>query len=220
MLVAAKTIAFENEAKRKQAEEAVFGRELQKEEYAQFAGVCLPEVNVTVVFYPEAYNGYPIQLKAKSEQKGVFSTMFLLQEGTVVFESASVEEAQRGAGKAWEAFYHIARKAAALGFTTIKGKALRYPAGSPQGKHDGYRAVVRWGFNCELPAGVKEKLEAGLKEATCLHDLAPSEAGRAFWKEHGVTVDVVFDLATDSKCWEILGTPPAAQAPAGNPNPA
>lgn len=187
--------------KRKDAETLVFGRELATEDYALVAGVCVPDLDVKVVIYPEAHEGIPIQITARPEQKGVFSMKLLFQKEHVILESIFSTHK----GKAWETFFHLAKKAAELKLKSVSGTALRMKG------HDGYRAVIRWGFNADLPDAVTAKLPDALKSKKTLHELAETQEGRDAWMEHGTTIKVSFDLSQNSKSWDILGKPPGAE---------
>lgn len=203
MLVTPRKIEFAGMTdKRKEAEISVFGRELATEEYALVAGACVPDLDVTVVVYPEAHEGFPIQVTARPEQKGIFSVKLLFQKDQVVLES--IFSTQKG--KAWETFYHLAKKAAELKLKSISGTALRMK------DHDGYRAVLRWGFNANVPEVITAKLPDALKAKKTLQELADTQAGRDAWKEHGATIKVLFDLTHGSKSWDILGKPPGAKS--------
>lgn len=214
MLMNAKNLIFQGHAnERKAIENSIFGRELEDYEYAQIAGVCVPNVIVTVVYKNIAYPDHPIQIKAKSEQADQFSVMLLLQKDAMVMESIALAEGQRGAGTGREVFYHIAKKAAELGFQTIKGTALRKHAADPNTQYSGYKAVVRWGFNGQVPDQVRAALPEKFKGVKDLQTLGQTKEGRDAWSEHGANASVEFDLSPESKGWDILGTPPNA---AGN----
>jgi hypothetical protein len=55
-----------------------------------------------------------------------------------------------------------------------------------------------------LPATLRRKLPLGLDHAHSVLDLMECEKGRLWWREHGTTIRVVFDLAFDSRSRETL----------------
>lgn len=73
-------------------------------------------------------------------------------------------------------------------------------------RHDenGYYTWPRYGFDSALPHSIRRRLPIGLEQSRTLLDLMSSEKGREWWKEHGVTIRVRFDLAPDSRSHQVL----------------
>ncbi len=87
---------------------------------------------------------------------------------------------------------------------------------------NGYYTWPRFGFDGALPAKIKLNLPPGLEDARTVLDLMECETGRLWWKGHGVTIRVVFDVADGSRSHTAfardvhnrLGAPPAHAAKA------
>jgi hypothetical protein len=70
---------------------------------------------------------------------------------------------------------------------------------------NGYYTWPRFGFDGLLPPNIQQKLPPGLSHAQSVLDLMDGETGRRWWKEHGATVPVTFDLSQGSRSWEVFG---------------
>jgi hypothetical protein len=91
-----------------------------------------------------------------------------------------------------------ARSAAACGVDRIELRAGR------RRDENGYYTWPRYGFDCPLPASIRRRLPLGLDRSRALLDLMSCEKGREWWREHGVTIRVRFDLAPGSRSWRVL----------------
>lgn len=89
-------------------------------------------------------------------------------------------------------------QAARLGARKILARAERSP------RHVGYHVWPRLGFDAPIPEKLREQLPAELAGARRLSDLMATPAGRDWWREHGTTVDVTFDLAPGSRSRRLL----------------
>jgi hypothetical protein len=69
---------------------------------------------------------------------------------------------------------------------------------------NGYYTWPRFGFDGPLPCPIRRTLPPELSRAQSVLDLMNSEAGRRWWKRHGVTLPVTFDLARHSRSWEVF----------------
>jgi hypothetical protein len=67
---------------------------------------------------------------------------------------------------------------------------------------NGYYTWPRFGFDGALPARLRRALPLGLQNARTVLDLMECEPGRAWWREHGVTIRAKFDLAAGSRSRE------------------
>lgn len=90
-------------------------------------------------------------------------------------------------------FLRQAAAAAALRVARIRVVAGR--------RHDenGYYTWPRFGFEATLPARLRRMLPIGLDRARTVLDLMDYEKGRRWWRENGVTIAAVFDLAVGSR---------------------
>jgi hypothetical protein len=64
---------------------------------------------------------------------------------------------------------------------------------------NGYYTWPRMGFDGPLPRTVYRQLPTHLRSARSVLDLMDTDSGRQWWREHGTTIDVVFDLASGSR---------------------
>jgi GNAT superfamily N-acetyltransferase len=71
-------------------------------------------------------------------------------------------------------------------------------------KHVGYHVWPRMGFDGPIPPKLIGQLPAELAGARKLSDLMATQAGRDWWKTHGTTVQVAFDLADGSLSRKLL----------------
>lgn len=69
---------------------------------------------------------------------------------------------------------------------------------------NGYYTWPRFGMNGPLPAEIRRALPPGLRSARSVLDLTESEPGRWWWKAHGTTVELAFDLSDGSRCWRVF----------------
>ncbi|MBF8179650.1 hypothetical protein [Herminiimonas contaminans] len=106
------------------------------------------------------------------------------------------KKAPRGLGL--RIFTTQALQAKELGFESIEIFAAR-----GQGMN-GYHTWPQYGANAKLPKDILELLPDGLKGATDLLELVKTEAGRAFWREEGYSIECSFDLTEGSRSWQQL----------------
>ncbi len=83
--------------------------------------------------------------------------------------------------------------AAALGVDRIEVLAGR------RREENGYYTWPRFGFEGVLPARLRRMLPIDLRGAKTVLDLMECEQGRAWWRENGVTIGAMFDLAAGSR---------------------
>ena len=103
---------------------------------------------------------------------------------------------RRGLGL--QMFYRQARNAADLVVDRIETVAGR------NNGENGYYAWPRYGFQGPLPASVRHLLPVGLECSHTILDLMLCEKGRDWWREHGVTTAVRFDLVPGSRSRRTL----------------
>ncbi|TCS35789.1 hypothetical protein EDC30_10988 [Paucimonas lemoignei] len=91
-----------------------------------------------------------------------------------------------------------AQAAQELGFKRIEIYAAR------SSNMNGYHAWPQYGANADLPEKILRKLPPGLQGARDLLDLMGTDAGRAFWKKEGYSIECNFDLTEGSRSWQQL----------------
>lgn len=68
----------------------------------------------------------------------------------------------------------------------------------------GYYVWPLLGFDGKIPNRVRTKLRPEYQKYSKISELVASEDGRTAWRIHGESVDLAFDLATDSPSWRLL----------------
>ena len=106
--------------------------------------------------------------------------------------------AMRGHGLGLQIFHRQVSSATALSVDWIDTVAGR---GNDE---NGYYTWPRYGFEGALPAPIRRLLPVGFKRSRTILDLMSCEKGRDWWKEHGVSIRVRFDLAPDSRSRRTL----------------
>jgi len=71
-------------------------------------------------------------------------------------------------------------------------------------RENGYYSWPRFGFDGRLPRTLRRRLPAAWKHVRRVLDLMRSEAGRHWWKTHGITLPLAFELADGSRCWQAF----------------
>jgi hypothetical protein len=88
--------------------------------------------------------------------------------------------------------------ARALGVTRIETDAGR-------GDHEnGYYTWPRFGFDGPLPPRIHSMLPLGLTSAKSVLDLMDSKQGRQWWQKNGTSVQLVFEMAAQSRSWRVF----------------
>lgn len=178
------------------------GRELTSDEIARLTGAPdgaqirmeryggEPTLRISHPFY--AHDSKRSFIKTESGGLALSNDLLMLNK----------ETAPRGLGL--RIFATQAQQAKELGFSSIEILAARNAM-------NGYYTWPQYGANAQLEPGFIEKLPPGLKGATDLQELMKTEAGRAFWKKEGYSVECSFDLrggqpimATAYKSWQQL----------------
>jgi hypothetical protein len=175
----------------------LFGRSLQPREYAGLAGAP-DDAKVDVgasdgQLYIElgdpvatAFRGHYYLFCSKT-------AVVLRNDGFHIFLRA-----MRRHGFGLQVHCRQTRNAAACGVNRIDLWAGR------RRDENGYYTWPRYGFDCPLPASIRRRLPIGLEQSRTLLDLMSCEKGRDWWREHGVTVRVQFDLAPGSRSQRVL----------------
>ena len=101
-----------------------------------------------------------------------------------------VPRARRGKGIGGEIITGIIKAAEKHGFEEITMTASR----SDQLGETGYLVWPRYGFDGPIPPQIAAKLPAWLKGCKTITELFETPEGRAWWAEHGTTVDLTLKL--------------------------
>lgn len=110
----------------------------------------------------------------------------------------NVEKQYQGQGIfAPRVFGRMVEQGARLGLDRIVTTAERSP------NANGYYTWARFGYDAPLRADHKGKLPESLRGAEKISDLMASEEGQQWWKTHGDTTEMTFDLKPGSKSRKI-----------------
>jgi hypothetical protein len=199
------TFKFNGTAKqRKEAEIAVFGKELTEADYVDIAGDLSGDAAIDVA-YDEGwlYGGGPdarIRVHAKN---ALASTKIRLIPGRFDFSECKVPAIKQKTGA--KILLKLAHAAKNRGFTRITGRGERaVDAQSGKLTSVGFYAFPRLGFDADIPLNTPAR-PAALAPCTRLSHLMATDAGRKFWLATGVEVpSMVFDLADNSLSWQTL----------------
>jgi hypothetical protein len=104
----------------------------------------------------------------------------------------------QSAGFGLQVFFRQARNAVMLGVDRITAVAGR------SCDENGYYTWPRFGFNGRLPQSLRRILPTGCRGARDVLAVMESEEGRRWWREHGDTVRVTFDLTDGSRSRKTL----------------
>lgn len=104
----------------------------------------------------------------------------------------------KGTGLGTKIFANQVKAAAAGGFHELTTYASR------QKNMNGYYTWARTGYDARIPSSVKRQLPASLKGARNVSDLMKTQAGRAFWKDKGVSLSMKFNLRSGSRSRKVL----------------
>ncbi len=116
----------------------------------------------------------------------------------VAIDAFRVHKRARGSGLGLRLFCRQIRAAAALGVDRIEA------VGGRDHGQNGYYTWPRFGFAGPLPAAIRHRLPPALGCAEDVLDLMDSEAGRHWWKRHGMPLPLAFDLTARSRSWRVL----------------
>ena len=175
----------------------LFGRALRADEYAGLAGA--PDAAKVEV----GASGRKLYIELGDPVAAAFRGHFYVfcRQAAVILLNDGLHIRQRAMqrhGMGMQMFCRQARNAAACGIDRIDAVAGR--------RHDenGYYTWPRYGFDGWLPGSIRRRLPLGLDNSLTLFDLMSCEKGRQWWKEHGATIRVRFDLASGSRSRRVL----------------
>jgi len=101
-------------------------------------------------------------------------------------------------GWGMQMFHRQLDNAAVLGVARIETLAGR------RRDENGYYTWPRFGFDGPLPRRARRGLPSGLGDVDTVLDLMQWEEGRRWWRRHGCTIRVVFDVAEFSRSREAF----------------
>jgi len=170
----------------------LFGRRLATWQYASLAGA--PDAAMVEV---GTYNG-GLYLELSDPMDHEYHGVWLIERQgghlTIINDGFHIHRPvmqRRGIGL--RIFARQLHTATAFGVKHIRTRAGR------RGGENGYYTWPRFGFDGPLPEAIRPKLPIGLEHARTVLDLMECEKGRLWWREHGVTIDVVFDTGSGSR---------------------
>ena len=175
----------------------LFGRRLLASEYAGLAGA--PGRADVIVGTFDGGLHIEIAEPVGDSYRGVSLVRTLGSQVVVVNDAFHIRDRdmrRRGLGLGiFRRQLHHARLLSVTRIETTAGRAE---------DENGYYTWPRFGFDGPLPGGIRPILPHGLRHARALLDLLECKRGRQWWRRHGITVDVTFDMAADSRCWRTF----------------
>lgn len=95
------------------------------------------------------------------------------------------------------------RQAKELGFHSV----TLFAAGSatPRGMFFGYHVWPTLGFDAPLPSQILGKLPQELQGCVLLSDLMATDEGPDWWYDHGIGLELSFELEDNSVSWKLMG---------------
>lgn len=174
-----------------------FGRTLCAWEYAGLCGapddvvveVDILERGICLDFYQPAHFSYTGVRWVRWCQRG----LVLVDEGLQICDA----RLQRGC-LGLQMFRRELCHARRLGIRRI------YTVAGRREDENGYYTWPRFGFDGPLSRLLRRRLPFELRSACSVLDLMEDEHGRRWWREHGTTISVVFDLAPASRSWRTF----------------
>jgi GNAT superfamily N-acetyltransferase len=127
-------------------------------------------------------------------------------------EAFHVAADHQGQGIGADAFGRMVQESRRLGISRITTYAARGP------DENGYWTWARFGYDVEIPANIRTTLPASLSGAERISDLMMTPEGSDWWKTHGRSIDMSFDLTPGSRSmeiWEAYLRAKATQKPPG-----
>ena len=108
---------------------------------------------------------------------------------------------KKGTGKGTEMFAQQADSLRAAGVARMETYATRFIEENGEKKElNGYYTWARLGYDAKIPSALRDELpdEFDWDKTRNISDLMKTPSGRDWWKAHGETVAMSFDLAPDS----------------------
>lgn len=124
-----------------------------------------------------------------------------LPRGVVRNDGLIINTEAQNKGLGTRLFVNQVESASAAGFKKMTTEASRSESREPL---VGYNVWPKMGYDGKIPREVSGILPPELARARKVSDLMKTEAGRAWWKEHGQSTEMEFDLRPDSRSRKVL----------------
>jgi hypothetical protein len=177
----------------------IFGRVITDQEVANLGG--LPDGQVTVYVNDDGH------IKITSVGSQVESLRTIKSSGgklILVADELRVKDAAQGKGLGADIFARMVDQATGLKFDRIAANAIRSQ------QSNGYYTWPRFGYDGDLAemytadrVPVHQALPDSLKGASRVSDLMMTDEGKQWWKQHGGTNSMRFDLKPGSRSREV-----------------
>ncbi len=175
----------------------LFGRHLRRWELAGLAGApddALVEVGMLRrALYLEWYERRSLAYHAVQLVQQAGAELVLVNDAFHIRRRSL-----QGTGLGLRVLRRQLQYARPLGIERIELVAGRGPG------ENGYYSWPRYGFAGPLTPEVQRRLPPGLEHARNVLDLMDSATGRSWWKEHGTTIGVAFDVREASRSWRVF----------------
>ena len=168
----------------------------------------MPGTRVTVNHAP-AGNGEYTSLRLDHPDATQWSrTLHQNPDGSLALSNNAffLRPSAQGTGFGTTAFANQVRAAVKAGVSRISTTAGRAGAGSSYGSMNGYVTWPRLGYDAPLEKHQLRRLPPELKGAKTVLDLYQTPAGREWWKKHGTTTSMTFDVTPGSPSLKALNT--------------
>jgi len=175
----------------------LFGRKLRDWEHAGLAGA--PDgARVEVGTYRGG-----LHLEVSGPADGGFRAVFLVRgaasEVVIVIDAFHIHVvSMRKKGLGLKIFHRQLANAELLGVDRIETIAGR------REDENGYYTWPRFGFDGPLSGRIRECLPPGFEGVRSVSDLMDCEKGRLWWREHGETIELSFEVARGSRSREVF----------------
>jgi GNAT superfamily N-acetyltransferase len=192
----ARVVTTGGEDETRQAVRSVLGRRARLSDVASAVGAP-DDATVTIKVRGDRLE---VAMDDPQERYLAYRTIERDGDGRIVIRNDAIlvlpEYQGQGIGAA--IFGRQVEQASRLKVDRIEARAERSP------RHVGYHVWPKLGFDGPIPPKLINRLPAELAGARRLSDLMATRAGRDWWRAHGDTVNVAFDLAPGSTSRQLL----------------
>ncbi len=174
--------------------------ELSKEELGKL-GNATP--NSTVKVRASSYKNAILITSKSATHRADRDIYFQGNDLVINNELFEVSKEEQGKGLGTSMFVDQVRQAKAMGVDYIKTHAARKDSDDPEEAMNGYYTWPRLGYDGDL-GSQKSKLPEQFRTAQTIQDLYAMPGGKEWWREHGESIDLKFDLANGSRSMKVL----------------
>lgn len=180
------------------ATQQIFGRTLSDDELTSLVGAP-SDADVVV-----STDGTKLLIRTDGDA-GPDATFFTkrevyIEKGKIVIHNDYfMIDGETGQGFGTKVFSDEVEGARALGASKIVTLAARQ-----EGVFNGYYTWPRLGYDAILPKSIQDGLPDSLRGATRVSHLMKTEEGRAWWKEHGIQMEMSFNLSPTATSSRVL----------------